>query len=90
MALAYLGGMFVLTDRVEEGLVFCDEALAALCAGELTEVGSVDKILCGLLWACELVTDVATRGAVGARDRGSSGPAATSSRRSAAPTTAGS
>ncbi len=58
MALAYLGGLFVMTDRVEEGLVLCDEALAALCAGEVTEVATADQILCGLFWACELVTDV--------------------------------
>jgi hypothetical protein len=28
LGLAYLGGLFVLTDRVEEGLVLSDEALA--------------------------------------------------------------
>jgi ATP/maltotriose-dependent transcriptional regulator MalT len=32
--------------------------LAALCAGELTEVATVDEIFCGLFWACELVNDV--------------------------------
>jgi DNA-binding NarL/FixJ family response regulator len=58
LALAYLGGLFVLTDRVEEGLVLSDEALAALCAGELTEVAAVDEIFCGLFWGCELVNDV--------------------------------
>lgn len=58
LALAYLGGLFVMTDRVEEGLAFSDEALAALCAGELTELATVDEIFCGLLWACELVNDV--------------------------------
>ncbi len=58
MALAYLGGVFMVTDRIEEGLVLCDEALAALCAGELTEVVAVDEIFCALFWACELVTDV--------------------------------
>ena len=58
LGLAYLGGLFVMIDRVEEGLVFSDEALAALCAGELTEVAIVDEILCGLFWACELVNDV--------------------------------
>ena len=47
-----------MTDRVEEGLVLCDEALAALCAGELTELATVDEILCGLFWVCELVNDV--------------------------------
>ena len=57
-ALAYLGGLFVMTDRVEEGLVFFDEALAAVCAGELTELATVDGIFCGFFWACELVNDV--------------------------------
>jgi hypothetical protein len=32
--------------------------LAALCAGELTELATVDEISCGLFWACELVNDV--------------------------------
>ena len=59
LGLAYLGGLFVLTDRVEEGLVLSDEALAALCAGELRELATVDEVFCGLLWACELVNDVA-------------------------------
>jgi tetratricopeptide (TPR) repeat protein len=58
LALAYLGGLLVMTDRVEQGLVLSDEALAALCAGELTELATVDEIFCGLLWACELVNDV--------------------------------
>jgi hypothetical protein len=58
LALAYLGGLFVMTDRVQEGLAFSDEALAALCAGELTELATVDEIFCGLFWACELVNDV--------------------------------
>jgi DNA-binding NarL/FixJ family response regulator len=58
LALAYLGGLFVMTDRVEEGLALSDEALAALCAGEPTELATVDEIFCGLLWACELVNDV--------------------------------
>jgi DNA-binding NarL/FixJ family response regulator len=58
LALGYLGGVFVMTDRVEEGLVLSDEALAAVSAGELTELATVDEIFCGLLWACELVNDV--------------------------------
>jgi hypothetical protein len=32
LALAYLGGVLVMTDRVEEGMVLGDESLAALCA----------------------------------------------------------
>jgi hypothetical protein len=59
LAVAYLGGLFVMTDRVDDGLAFSDEALAALCAGELTELATVDEIFCGLFWACELVNDVA-------------------------------
>jgi Bacterial regulatory proteins, luxR family len=47
-----------MTDRVGEGLALSDEALAALCAGEPTELATVDEIFCGLLWACELVNDV--------------------------------
>jgi tetratricopeptide (TPR) repeat protein len=58
LALAYLGGLLVMTDRVQEGLALSDEALAALCAGEPTELATVDEIFCGLLWACELVNDV--------------------------------
>jgi hypothetical protein len=58
LGLAYLGSLLVITDRVDEGMVLSDEALAALCAGELTELATVDEIFCGLLWACELVNDV--------------------------------
>jgi DNA-binding CsgD family transcriptional regulator len=57
-ALSLLGGLFVMTDRVEEGLVFLDEALAAVCAGELKDLATVDSIFCGFFWACELVNDV--------------------------------
>jgi DNA-binding NarL/FixJ family response regulator len=59
LAMAYLGGLLVMIDRVEEGMVLSDEALAAACAGELTELATVDEVFCGLLWACELVNDVA-------------------------------
>jgi DNA-binding CsgD family transcriptional regulator len=45
-------------DRVEEGLVLLDEALAAARAGELREISTVDSIFCGFFWACELVNDV--------------------------------
>jgi tetratricopeptide (TPR) repeat protein len=57
-ALGYLGGHYVMIGRVEEGLVFLDEALAAACAGEMTEVTTVDGLFCGFFWACELVNDV--------------------------------
>jgi DNA-binding CsgD family transcriptional regulator len=57
-ALSVLGGLFVMTDRVEEGLAFLDESLAAACAGELRDLATVDSIFCGFFWACELVNDV--------------------------------
>jgi DNA-binding NarL/FixJ family response regulator len=58
-ALAYLGGLMVLTDRVEQGMVHFDEAMAAACAGEMTDIAAVDSMFCGFFWACELVNDVA-------------------------------
>jgi DNA-binding NarL/FixJ family response regulator len=57
-ALGYLGGVYVMTDRVEEGLVAIDEALAATCSGELRELATLDSIFCGFFWTCELVNDV--------------------------------
>jgi DNA-binding CsgD family transcriptional regulator len=57
-ALSYLGGVLVMTDRVEEGLTLLDESLAAVCAGELKELATVESIFCGFFWACELVNDV--------------------------------
>ncbi len=57
-ALAYLGGVLVMTDRIEEGLALTDEALAAACAGELAWVATVDSIFCIFFWACELTNDV--------------------------------
>ena len=57
-ALVCLGGVFLVTGRVEEGFVLIDEALAAVCAGELTEIATVDSIFCLFFWACELVNDV--------------------------------
>ena len=58
-ALGYLGGLMILTDRVEQGLVHFDEAMAAACAGEMTDLAAVDSMFCGFFWACELVNDVA-------------------------------
>jgi DNA-binding NarL/FixJ family response regulator len=57
-ALAYLGGLFVLTDRIEQGLGHFDEAMAAACAGEMADVAAVDSMFCGFFWACEHVSDV--------------------------------
>ncbi len=57
-ALAYLGGVLLLTNRVEDGLVCLDEVLAAAIAGELTDFSVVDSTFCAFFWACELVNDV--------------------------------
>ena len=86
-ALSYLGGVLVMTDRVEEGLVLTDEALAAACAGELAEVATVDSIFCGFFWTCELVT-TSLGPTNGCAPRRSSCSAGTSLPPSAAPTTA--
>jgi tetratricopeptide (TPR) repeat protein len=43
-ALASLGGLYLMTDRVDEGLGFLDESMAVLCAGELTEIATVDDL----------------------------------------------
>jgi DNA-binding CsgD family transcriptional regulator len=57
-ALAYLGGLLILTDRVEQGMANFDEAMAAACAGEMTDLAAVDAMFCGFFWACERVSDV--------------------------------
>jgi DNA-binding NarL/FixJ family response regulator len=57
-ALAGVGAMLLVTDRVGDALAIFDEALAAVCAGELTNTASVDSMLCMFLWACERVNDV--------------------------------
>jgi hypothetical protein len=57
-ALAALGGLYLMIGRVDEGLALTDESMAALCAGQPTEIATVDNLFCGLFWACELVNDV--------------------------------
>jgi DNA-binding CsgD family transcriptional regulator/Tfp pilus assembly protein PilF len=57
-ALVCLGCLLIMTGRVEEGLSFCDESLAAACAGELTDLATVEAIFCRFFWMCELVNDV--------------------------------
>jgi DNA-binding NarL/FixJ family response regulator len=57
-ALAYLASVYILTDRAEQGLVLFDEALAAACTGEMTDLAAVDSMFCGFYWACELLNDV--------------------------------
>ena len=57
--LAYLGAHLVNLDRIDEGMPMLDEALAAVCAGEVTDTTLVDEIFCVLLAACERAHDVA-------------------------------
>ena len=58
LARGYLGSLYVMTDRVEEGMALSDEAMSAVCSGELSDLSTVDELFCGLFWACEYVTDV--------------------------------
>lgn len=58
-ALGWLGLTMVLSDRVEEGMVLFDEALAAVCAGEVIDLMVVEGTFCGFFLACERVHDVA-------------------------------
>jgi DNA-binding CsgD family transcriptional regulator len=57
-ALGWLGLEHVFAGRLDEGMPLLDEALAAVCAGEVDELYVVEGIFCGMFWACERVHDV--------------------------------
>ena len=57
-ATASLGIMLVFSDRVDEGMAYLDEALAAICGGDVSELPVVEGCLCGLITACERTRDV--------------------------------
>jgi DNA-binding NarL/FixJ family response regulator len=57
-AIASLGMMLVFSDRVDEGMAYLDEALAAICGGDVSELPVVEGCLCGLITACERTRDV--------------------------------
>lgn len=57
-ALAFLGALLVRTDRVSEGMPMLDEALVAVCAGEVGDAAIADEIVCLLLESCERAHDV--------------------------------
>jgi DNA-binding NarL/FixJ family response regulator len=57
-AMAHLGEALALTGRVEEGMALFDEALAAVCAGEVGDLYVVEAVFCGMFLACERVHDV--------------------------------
>ena len=57
-ARASVGMMLVFSGLVDEGMRYLDEALAALCAGDVEELPVVEGCLCGLFNACERTHDV--------------------------------
>ncbi|MET0147612.1 MAG: LuxR C-terminal-related transcriptional regulator [Acidimicrobiales bacterium] len=57
-ALANLGLMLVVVNRVEEGMLLVDEALAAICAGEVEDLPVIEGCFCGMFLACERTQDV--------------------------------
>lgn len=57
-ARASLGMMLVFSGLVDEGMGHLDEALAALCAGDVEELPVLEGCLCGLFNACERTHDV--------------------------------
>jgi DNA-binding NarL/FixJ family response regulator len=59
LALGRLGHTLVLTGRVEEGMLMLDEALAAVCAGDVRDLFVVESTFCGMFQACERAQDVA-------------------------------
>ena len=50
--------MLVFSGRVDEGMARLDEALAAICGGDVTELPVVEGCLCGLITVCERTRDV--------------------------------
>ncbi|MEO5840889.1 MAG: LuxR C-terminal-related transcriptional regulator [Acidimicrobiales bacterium] len=57
-ATASLGMMLVFSGRVDEGMAYLDEALAAICGGDVSELPVVEGCLCGLITACERTHDI--------------------------------
>src|SRR6185503_18774578 len=58
-AITSLGMMLVFSGFVAEGMAHLDDALAAICGGDVDELPVVEGCLCGLLNACERTYDVA-------------------------------
>ena len=59
VTLAYLGASLVHADRIEEGMVLLDEALAASPGSEVDDFFVLEEIFCQLFSACEHAHDVA-------------------------------
>jgi DNA-binding CsgD family transcriptional regulator len=57
-AISFLGVMLVLSGFSEEGMVYIDEALAVVCAGDAQELATVEGVFCGLFATCERTYDI--------------------------------
>jgi hypothetical protein len=57
-ALASLGIM-LLFFGFSDGGKYLDEALAAVCAGEVKDLSVIESVVCGLFYICERTNDVA-------------------------------
>jgi DNA-binding CsgD family transcriptional regulator len=57
-ALAWLGVELVSTDRIDQGMALLDEALTAICSGEIDDIYVNEGAFCGMLFACERTHDV--------------------------------
>ncbi len=58
-ALARLGETIALTGRIEEGMRTFDEALTAVCTGEVSDLYAIESMFCGMFLTCERVQDIA-------------------------------
>ena len=58
VAMAYMGASMVHEDRIEEGMVLLDEALAAVAGREVDDFLCLEEIFCQLFSACEFAHDV--------------------------------
>ena len=56
--LAYLGASLVHDDRIDEGMLLLDEALAAVAGRDVDDFTVVEEIFCQLFAACEYAHDV--------------------------------
>jgi DNA-binding NarL/FixJ family response regulator len=57
-ALGWVGLVRVMTGHSSEGMPLLDQALAAVCAGEVEDLFVAEGIFCGMFWACEITNDV--------------------------------
>lgn len=58
IAMASLGALLTRAGRVQEGLSFVDEAMAALSAEEYSRIDTVVIVCCAMLMACEAGADL--------------------------------